>query len=340
MTTEHRSDSAESGSRVRLSGRDVVRALVAGGLMGLANLVPGISGGTMLVAAGLYTRFIDAVSDVTRLRLRGEGPWILGLVLIGAFVAIGGFSGLIALALVEARWAMYSLFIGLTLGGAPLLVKMLRPMSAGPIVSCVVGIAAMLGVVLLQSGEASGGAAVSGPIGLGLAGILAASAMILPGISGAYLLLLLGAYETLIDAIKEFIKAGTALDIGGAVAQLPVLVPIGIGVVIGVVGVSNILKWVLHRWERPTIGFLLGLLLAAPAGLYPFARSVEPMVGDVIKGQVVTEESRAEIKPKDWKTERFVPSAGHVAGAVGLVGVGFAATLGVARLGREKEGTR
>ena len=309
---------------------------MAGVLMGLANLVPGISGGTMLVATGMYTRFIEAVADISRLRFRPESLWILGSVLIGAGLAIGGFSNLISVALIEARWIMYSLFIGLTLGGAPLLIRMLRPMTLVPIVMTLVGITIMLGVVWLQTTRDGSSASSSGPVLLTLAGAAAASAMILPGVSGAYLLLLLGAYETVIDAIKNFFRAALSFDVTTAIAQLPVLIPIGIGVVVGVVGVSNVLKIVLHRFERATIGFLLGLLLAAPAGLYPFVDSVEPQVGDTIKSQIVTEDNRESFKPKDWRVERFAPGAMHIGGAIGLVGVGFAATLGVARLGREK----
>ncbi|RMH10937.1 MAG: hypothetical protein D6695_10370, partial [Planctomycetota bacterium] len=85
-----------------------------------------------------------------------------------------------------------------------------------------------------------------------------------------------------------------------------------------------------------TLGFLLGLLLAAPAGLYPFVESVRPNVGDVIKGQIVTEETIDEYEPRDWPVRRFTPSAGHVLGALGLVIVGFGTTLVVARLGGEE----
>jgi putative membrane protein len=305
--------------------------------MGMANLVPGISGGTMLVAAGVYTRFIDAVSEVSRLRFRPESLWILGCVVFGALAAIGALSGLIATALVEARWIMYSLFIGLTLGGAPLLYKMIRPLSLAPVLAAGLGIIIMLAIVWVQQSGANSAGAAQGPLLLALAGAAAASAMILPGISGAYLLLLLGAYETVIDAIKNFMRAAVALDIQGAMSQVPVLLPIGIGVLVGVVGVSNVLRVVLHRYERATIGFLLGLLLAAPAGLYPFVESIPPSVGDTIKGAVVTAESLPDVKPKDWAVRSFQPGPGHFAGAGALVVVGIAATLGVARLGKSKD---
>ena len=161
--------------------------------------------------------------------------------------------------------------------------------------------------------------------------------MILPGVSGAYLLLLLGAYEPVLAAIRDCKDAVFAADLGSLLTQMRILVPIGIGVVLGIVGVSNLLHFVLHRYEKITLGFLLGLLLAAPLGLYPFVESEPPEPGQIIKGQTVTLENADSFDVKDWPVRRFTPGAGHVAGAAGLVIVGFGATLAVARLGREKK---
>lgn len=316
----------------------IARGAMGGALMGLANLVPGISGGTMLVAAGIYTRFVDAISDVTRFRFKTSSLVLLGVVVLSALVAIGGLAGVIAQALVDFRWGMYSLFIGLTLGGAPLLVGMIRGRGFGTpaIFGTVAGIAVMAGLVLLQASGASGGGGSGGPVMLFVGGVAGASAMILPGVSGAYLLLLLGLYDTIINSIKAFVKAGTSMDIDAALGELGVVIPVGLGVVFGVVAVSNVLRFLLHRYESATLGVLLGLLLAAPLGLYPFREGVPPNKGDEIKGEVVTEESLPEIDPKDWPQRTFTPSVVQIAGAGGLVVAGFVATLGIARLGREK----
>ncbi len=305
--------------------------------MGLANLVPGISGGTMLVAAGVYRRFIDAVSDVSRLRFRLDTLMVLGSVVFGAVVAIGAGSGLISLALEHARWVAFSVFIGLTLGGAPILWAMLRPLNARSGLALLLGFAAMGALVFFQTSNTATGPVDAGAFRLSLAGAAAASAMILPGVSGAYLLLLLGVYETVINAIKETVKAAAALDLEGMTAQLGVVIPIGIGVLIGVVGVSNFLRIVLHRYEQATLAFLLGLLLAAPLGLYPFVRGVPPEIGQTVQGELVTEENLAAFEAKDWNTERFSPGAGQLAGAFGLVIVGIGLTLGIARLGGPEE---
>jgi len=317
----------------------IARLAAGGALMGLANLVPGISGGTMLVAAGVYRAFIDAIADVTRLRPTRRG--LVGLVVVasaaGGAIVLGAAP--VALGLEHARWAMYSLFIGLTLGGAPSLWAMLRPLDGKAAACVLVGIVGMVLVVVAQESGASGasGAAPGGsgwPL-LVLAGVAGASAMVLPGISGAYLLLLLGQYEAVVGAIK-------ALPSGDRGALLT-LVPVGVGVGVGIVGVANALRWLLHRYERPTLAVLLGLLVGAPAGLYPFRTLDAP--APTRATQAAPEAERvpepdpdpAPLPEPEPTLRAFTPTPWQVAGSAGLVALGAGVTLGVARLGRTRE---
>ena len=315
-----------------------LRLLFGGAMMGLANLVPGISGGTMLVAAGVYRRFIEAVSTLSRLRFDRRSVLVVTVVGVGVVLAVAGFAAIVGEALLRARWAMYALFIGLTLGGVPILLRSVRPASATTGIGAVAGAAAMIALALLQGDDGDGGVA-SGWMAVGLAGAAGAAAMILPGVSGAYLLLLLGQYRTILDAIREGASAAAGLDPSRLWEQFGVLVPFGIGVVVGLVLVSNLLRWLIRRFERATLGVLLGLLLGAPAGLYPFKQGVPPVAGDVVRGEVLSEARAEELleKPRAWPERRFTPGAGQIMGALGLVGVGFAATLAVGRLGRESE---
>jgi putative membrane protein len=117
-----------------------------------------------------------------------------------------------------------------------------------------------------------------------------------------------------------------------------VLIPVGAGVMIGVVGVSNLMKLLLARYAKPTLGVLLGLLLGAVLGLWPFQQGVPPEPGVVIRGRVMTAELIAGLDPKNYPLERFSPTGGQVAGALGLVLAGFALTLGIAHIGGEEEG--
>ncbi len=173
-----------------------------------------------------------------------------------------------------------------------------------------------------------------------LAGLAGASAMILPGISGGYLLLMLGQYEVVLGAVDKIrdgllgdSSAGIARDMGLVLEGLQVAIPVGIGVIAGVVGVSNLLKWLLKRYEKPTLGALLGLLLGAVVGLWPFQRGLEPAVGDMMNGIALTAADIAALDPEDWPVEFFSPVLGQVGGAVGLILVGFMLTVLIDHVG-------
>ena len=128
---------------------------------------------------------------------------------------------------------------------------------------------------------------------LALSGLAGASAMILPGVSGGYLLLLLGQYENIlgaIDQVKQALLGDNGLDIALLLDAMWVVVPVGIGVVVGVVGVSNAIKWLLDRYAKATLGALLGLLFGAVIGLWPFQMPVEPSIGDVVKKTISEQE--------------------------------------------------
>lgn len=320
-----------------------VRGVIGGALMGLANLVPGISGGTMLLAVGIYPQFINGVAEASTFSFHRKTVLLLACVVGAALAAIVGFAEPIAYLVVHHRWAMYSLFIGLTLGGVPVLWSMIRPPDAIVVVMSIIGIAIMAALALVQPG---GGAEVDParhPYLLYLlAGIAGASAMVLPGVSGAYLLLILGQYVVILSAVSQAKDAVSARDWAAALNTLHVIIPVGLGVLIGIVGVSNVLKLLLARCERATLGLLLGLLLGAVIGLWPFQEGVPPDVGYElpggrtvieVNGELRVKETDRLIEPADYPTDFFTPTLGQVAGALGLIVIGFGASFGVAHLG-------
>ena len=314
-----------------------LRCLLGGALMGLANLVPGISGGTMLLAAGIYPRFIQALADLSGLRLRKDSFIVLGLVGVAAAVAILLGAGPVKDAVIEHRWAMYSLFIGLTLGGVPVLWQMARPARNAFWVGMVAGLIVMAGLAWLQIDGASSGGSREGIPMMFIAGVAGASAMILPGVSGGYLLLVLGVYVPVlsaIDALKEALKVNDLASASDPI--LGVVLPVGVGVAIGVLVISNLIKVVLERYEQPTLGALMGLLVGAVFGLWPFQEGVAPRVGEMFKAQTLTAERLADLAPDKYPTEFFAPTFTDVMMAVGLVGVGYMITTLVARLGGAK----
>ena len=315
-----------------------LRSVIGGTLMGLANLVPGISGGTMLLAVGIYPQFISGVAEVSTLKLRPKVLVMLACVVAAAIVAIGAFARVIGVLLDAHQWAMYSLFIGLTLGGVPILWRMVKPIDTTVAVSAVLAIAIMVLLALVDP-ERIGGGAGRGIAAFALllfAGAAGGAAMILPGVSGAYLLLVLGQYRAIIGSIALAVDGARARDWAEVFDQAAhVLLPVGIGVVVGVVGVSNLVKMLLARYQRATLGFLLGLLLGAVVGLWPFTVPQAPNIGDIVRGvELTTPEMVAAVDPKYHRRVPVAPSAGHVAAGLAFVVAGFGISWGISRVGK------
>ena len=260
----------------------VARSLIGGALMGLANLVPGVSGGTMILVMGLYDEFIASIADVTRLRLTRRNVFFLALVGGAAVVAIAALAGTLSRTVVLHRSAMFSLFIGLTLGGAPLLLRMLHRLSPAAIAGVLAGLLTMCAITAtqepppnrtaLKEAVASGRFVIQPAYSRDLAaGALGMSAMVLPGISGAYMLLILGRYEAILGAIsvaKDFAMSWG--ERGDVWPVIRVVAPTAIGAIGALVILSNFLKWLLERHEKPTLGVLLGILLGSVVGIWPF----------------------------------------------------------------------
>lgn len=263
-------DRAATATLKPLTPPAMLRSAIAGMLMGIANLIPGVSGGTMILAMGVYQEFIDSVADVTALRFSRRRLVFLAIVGVCAAVSILGLAGVILYLLFHYTVAMFALFIGLTLGGAPLLARSLRPIRADVVIAVVVGFAAMTGVAFLKAGTGF----PHGPLMDVVSGLVGATTMVLPGISGSYMLLIMDQYDRVVGAVRDLKEALRGADVGAMTAALKIVVPVGIGAVVGIVALSNLLKVLLHRFHRATVGALLGILLGSVIGLWPFTQSV------------------------------------------------------------------
>jgi len=310
----------------------MLRTAVAGLLMGMANLIPGVSGGTMILAMGVYEEFIAGVAEVTALQLSVRRVVFLGVLGLFAAGAILGLAGVILFLLFHFPVAMYALFIGLTLGGAPLLLASLRPVRADVVVATAAGFALMMGVFLLKGRAGLPHNALMDFV----SGLVGATTMVLPGISGSYMLLVMDQYERVVGAVHD--------------RDLGIIVVVGVGAVLGVVGLSNALKYLLRHYHRVTVGALLGILLGSVVGLWPFGRPV--------KREALEQRSVAELQA--FVLEQRIPDAaglskrealvehilanwerrgasdytpGRIAEALLFALLGFASTFGLSRLG-------
>lgn len=224
-----------------------------GCLMGIANAIPGVSGGTIAVITGIYDRLIGAVSGFFR---GGEGGWkknVQFLLPIAAGLAVGlvGFSFVIVWARDTVPLQTSLFFAGLIVGSLPFVIRLanegrFKPAYLVPFAVC----AGLLVFLALANRSPETPALRSLDLGQGFwfaaCAMLGMAAMVVPGISGSFVLLLLGAYTTFITGIKEF--------------NIPVLLVFGIGAVIGLLGIAKILDLLLRYFRAWTYWAILGLV--------------------------------------------------------------------------------
>jgi putative membrane protein len=317
-----------------------VKSIVCGSLMGLANLVPGVSAGAVLLATGIFQSFINAMADLAKFRFRVRPVALLGFLGVGWVCAVLLGAGVVKGLVVEHRWIMYSLFVGLTLGGVPLVWQARSERTPSFWIGAVVGFVIMAGLGAAQVlGVNIAGTERSSVMLLVIGGLLAAGATVLPGGSGTFVLLLMGLYVPVLSAVSEVKSALVARDIAALMTQAQVLAPLAVGMGLGLVTVSIITKWALAKHPRPTSGLLLGLLIGSVVGLLPFQDGVKPEVGQIFKGQAMTAEMIAGVKPDDWPVRVFAPSVMQVAVSLALIVAATVLTIWLTRVERRLGGT-
>ncbi len=278
--------------------------------MGLANLVPGVSGGTMLLVAGIYPQCIEALAKVTTLRPDRHSVGLLAMVAGSGALVILALAGVVKGLVLDHRWAMYSLFLGSTLGGIPVLWRLIEKPGVATWIGSVVGLAAMVVTSLAPATAGTTGEAPA--LVLCLAGFGAFAAMMLPGLSGGYLLVLSGQYVTILGAIddaKDSLLASDGPQWAALTDSVTILAPFASGCLLALVGVSSLIRFLLLRRRSVTLGFLLGLLVGAVLGLWPF---------EAASGGAT------------------VPDLAQAGAALGLVVGGFLLTHALGRFGTER----
>jgi putative membrane protein len=311
--------------------------------MGFANIVPGISGGEMLLMVGVYQRLVDAVAQFTMLRWNVRSLLFLTLVAVGAGTTILLSAGPIKRLILENAWQAMSLFIGLRLGALPIVWRWCKPfkgsgaklVTAGVLAGLIV--TAALAATQYMGAGTGGGAHTSTPITRFAAGLAGASATILPGMDGSYFLLLMGEYVPILSGIERFKDALVARDLSAMWTAGLYLLPVAFGVALGLGGVSILLRWLFKKHKQLVGGVLLGVVVGAVGGLWPFRQSVPPQVGDVIKGITVTNENINTFDISDHAMRFFSPSPTQIAISLGLVALGFAIAWGFSKIDPEDD---
>jgi len=259
------------------SPREYGGIYLRGVAMGAADAVPGVSGGTIALVTGIYERLVDAITDLDpwlltllprlhtaagRAELRRElAAMDLGFLIalgLGVLTALVTVSRVMEVALEEFTALTFAFFFGLILASAVVLygeVSLGTPRRAA---AAVVGL--VVGFVL--TGELTAVLPTTPVVAL-LAGGIAVSAMILPGISGSFLLLVLGQYGYAVRSLSGFTDALVALDTAGLRTYGTVVVAFGIGGVVGLLTIARVIEYALEHHRAATIAFLVSLMVGA-----------------------------------------------------------------------------
>lgn len=311
----------------------MARGYMGGLLMGVANIVPGISGGAMLLLVGMYTRFILAIADIVTFRWRLRTFATLGAIGAGAGTSILFLAGPVKYMVLHHRMETFAVFIGMRLGSLPVVWRMARPATPATYWGALLGLVVTGAMAtFVYRPDIISNLGLGGPPMMFAAGLAGASATVLPGMDGSYIMMLLGQYVPVLGAIDDFKDAIGAGDMGAVFAAFLRLLPVAIGVALGLCGVSLALKHLLAKFPKFIFGVLLGIIVGALIGLWPFGRYVPPEVGDVIQGVVVTQANRAGIPMDDWRVAFYAPTAAEAGIALALIAAGFVAALLLAKL--------
>ncbi|CAA4013425.1 integral membrane protein [Staphylococcus aureus] len=243
--------------------------ILKGFAMGTSDLVPGVSGGTIALLLGIYNQFIASISGIFSRRFWPSFTFLIPII-IGMLLAMGSLSNLFNYLLSQHHIPTMFFFGGLIIGIVPYLLKISNyktSFTTKHYMMVIAGIAILIVITLMNNGDKHAGETLTLSTSLiikyFIAGMCASSAMLLPGISGSFMLLVFGVYGTVMLAISEVVK----LNFAG----LPILLAVGFGVLAGFIISSKIIQYFLTHHKLMTfaliIGFVVGSLLAVFPGL-------------------------------------------------------------------------
>lgn len=290
--------------------------------MGSADVVPGVSGGTIAFISGIYDRLIGSIRnfDTTALRLllRGEfaacwrhidGRFLLP-VGIGIGIAVFSLARLMTWLLAGHPIEVWSFFFGLIVASALFVAREIGRWNPATVAAFLAGTAAAWAITVATPAETP-----ETWWFVILSGAIAICAMILPGISGAFILLLLGKYQFIMQAVGDL--------------NLPVIALFLVGAAAGIVSFSHLLSWLLKRWHDVTVAVLMGFMVGSLNKVWPWKTTVKTFVDSHGKTMPLIE---ANVSPGAF--EAAMQQDAHLWQAVALCLVGFLSLYGIERIAR------
>ncbi len=257
-----------------------IRIFFIGAAMGVANIIPGVSGGTIAVVFGIYEELMEALGNfITDKEKRWQYIKFLAVLFSGSLLAVLSLARVLSWSFENYPLPTVYFFLGLIVGSIPIVIKshsdMKFDLRRG--LSFMIGLIGVIVLALLQagSGDATNVYDISNInifsyLYFAFAGAIAASAMIIPGVSGSFILILLGVYWTVLGAISDV--TGSLLSDGltpEMTTRIFILAALGIGVVFGILIFSKIMSWALKHHPALTMYMILGLIIGSIYQIFP-----------------------------------------------------------------------
>lgn len=253
---------------------DMIKNVLKGIVIGLANIIPGVSGGTMMVSMGIYDKLIHCITHLFK-EFKKSILFLLPIA-IGMGIAVAASAFAITDLFESFPFQTTLCFVGLIIGGLPVICKNVKGnrVKPGHIIAFILFFVVV--VVLALIGEKEG---VSADLSFNLVnvlklfavGVIAAATMVIPGVSGSMMLLLLGYYNPILTTVKEFIKAFIKVfkthDIDGLIAGLGILIPFGIGVLVGIFAIAKLIEIIFAKFPLYAYWAIIGLIVASPIAI-------------------------------------------------------------------------
>ena len=259
------------------SPSSLLNTVIKGIAMGAANVIPGVSGGTIALITGIFERLIDALKsfNITAVRLLFKGKlkefaeyidlYFLIALFTGVGIAIITLAKLFKFLFENYPVFIWAFFFGLVLSSVYYVAKTVKKWSVSAIISFIAGTAVAMTITFLKPGTED-----SSFLYLLLCGVVAICSMILPGLSGSFVLLLMGNYKlVMVDAVNDL--------------NISILIPVGIGAVGGLLLFSHFLSWLLKKYHNQTIATLSGFILGSLGILWPWKDEIKQTFGEKVK---------------------------------------------------------
>ena len=248
----------------------MIKSILKGMVIGIANIIPGVSGGTMMVSMGIYDKLIHCITHLFK-EFKKSVLFLLPIG-IGMVIAIAGSSFGLTYLFEHFPIQTNLLFIGLILGGLPAIWKNVggKKIKVGHIIAGLLFFVMVVGLAAV--GETEGASAdlslnAGTVLQLFVVGIVAAATMVIPGVSGSMVLLILGYYNPIVATIKEFVEALLSFNMPEILRCCGILVPAGIGIVIGIFAIAKLIEIIFEKFPLQAYWAIIGLIAASPIAI-------------------------------------------------------------------------